>query len=384
MVNDFRNRLLDKDLFPINAAGYANRVRDKANIIIWGSSVTGQYVYDFLKEFNIEEKVKFFADNNKTKWGGEQDGISILSPKEVKEFVKNDQNTYVIIASQRLEEIKQQMLSLGVKEENIDIIGFRLAWDYLRYRGKTPLQLIYDYLYEFEEVFSSLADERSRDVYLGLLNYKISLDNKYIQEIYSPSEQQYFDKEIIEIKDNEVFCDCGSFNGDTLEKFISLTKGKYSKFLAIEADKELSNIIRHKVNELNYERVQVYNYACWDRKASLKFESNQSSGHVSLQGDSEVDADTLDSILKDENPTFIKMDIEGAEEKALLGASNLIRGSKPLLAICVYHNLYDYYKLPLIMKSLNKDYILLMRHYSEFSVETVCYAIPRDRYSLSI
>lgn len=50
---------------------------------------------------------------------------------------------------------------------------------------------------------------------------------------------------------------------------------------------------------------------------------------------------TLDSLIKDP-VNFIKMDIEGNEWDALLGAEKLIKTSENLkCAICVYHSDYD-------------------------------------------
>ena len=50
---------------------------------------------------------------------------------------------------------------------------------------------------------------------------------------------------------------------------------------------------------------------------------------------------TLDSII-DENVDFIKMDIEGNEWDALLGAENLIRRSPGIrCAVCSYHRPFD-------------------------------------------
>ncbi len=53
---------------------------------------------------------------------------------------------------------------------------------------------------------------------------------------------------------------------------------------------------------------------------------------------------------------FIKMDIEGAERKALEGAHDTIRRYRPRLAICVYHLEDDPVVIPALVKSLRPDY----------------------------
>lgn len=75
-----------------------------------------------------------------------------------------------------------------------------------------------------------------------------------------------------------------------------------------------------------------------------------------------------------EAPTFIKMDIEGAELEALEGAKNTIVKSKPKLAICLYHKPDDLWKIPLYLKKLVPEYKFYIRHHSKVRWETVLYA----------
>ena len=85
---------------------------------------------------------------------------------------------------------------------------------------------------------------------------------------------------------------------------------------------------------------------------------------------------SIDDFMKDkEAPTFIKMDIEGSETEALLGAKKIIKKYKPKLAISVYHNATDLWKIPLLIKSLNNDYKIYLRHYSNEIMDTICYAV---------
>lgn len=379
-ANNFRKKILKEDLYYLNAEKYAEKIKEKSNIIIWGCASTGQSVYDFLEEFGSIDNIKYFADNNKKKWGTRKNGLLVLSPEEVVEKVKENSNTYIIVAALHLSDIRKQLLSLGIQDSVIDVNGFSLAKDYLTFKDESAYKIINSHIDEYEKVYSYLADERSRTVYLSILNCKISLDNKYMMGIATPAKDQYFDKEIINLHENEVFCDCGSFNGDTLETFVTLSAGEYKKYIAIEADKDIFIELNKKVAEKGYRNVQTHNVACWNEKTILKFQSAQSAGHVSEIGSITVQADTLDHILKGENVTFLKMDIEGAEEMALKGAATLIQENKPVLAVCIYHSLQDYYKLPLIMKDLNQDYMLFIRNYTDMvDTETVCYAVPKGR-----
>ena len=127
-------------------------------------------------------------------------------------------------------------------------------------------------------------------------------------------------------------------------------------------------------------QVTLYPYALWNEEAQLTFSGNQATPSASrLEVGTEVQGDViqampLDSVLTDA-PTFIKMDIEGAEYNALLGAERLIRERHPKLAICVYHSIEDYIRIPLLIRSFYSGYRFYFRHHSVTSGESVLYAL---------
>ena len=62
-----------------------------------------------------------------------------------------------------------------------------------------------------------------------------------------------------------------------------------------------------------------------------------------------------------ENVTFIKMDVEGAECEALRGAERQIRANKPKLAISLYHKTTDLLEIPKIIRSYIPEYKFYIR-----------------------
>ena len=95
---------------------------------------------------------------------------------------------------------------------------------------------------------------------------------------------------------------------------------------------------------------------------------------VDEYGADEIKVVTIDGIVK-EKVTFIKMDIEGSELKALHGAEQKIKKYKPKLAICIYHKVEDIIDIPSYIHSLVPEYKFYIRHYSFGQAETVLYAI---------
>lgn len=375
----FEEALIKEDLFQSSIVSYIDEIERVEKIIVWGSGGAAKNYIKFLNKFNLENKIIFIADNNSRLWGTTYKKYIIKNIDNVLEYVTQYPDTRVVVASQSLAAIKRQLISKGIRDNKVDTLGYGLVKDYWTFSEFTPYQIIKRDWNSYKSTYESLADEFSKKVYIGILNSKISLNNKYLNNISSKSEEQYFAPDIIELEENEVFCDCGSFHGDTLDVFIKHTKGVYEKYLAFEADPTNFYALLNNINEKGYKNVDAYKLGCWDKKDSLKFSPNLTAGKLMGDGEITINVDALDNIVQ--TPlTFLKMDIEGAEEKALIGAKDIIKKHQPILAICLYHSLEDYGKLPTLIREFDSNYTFYIRHYTELvDAETVCYAIPKHR-----
>lgn len=94
--------------------------------------------------------------------------------------------------------------------------------------------------------------------------------------------------------------------------------------------------------EINrYKNVIIMNYATSDENGEAFFDTGKSisTGHLAKRGDLTVRTTSLDSLCstgKIIQPDFIKMDIEGAEYKALIGAKNILQQKHPKLLISTH------------------------------------------------
>ena len=105
-------------------------------------------------------------------------------------------------------------------------------------------------------------------------------------------------------------------------------------------------------------------------------------GAIEGSGDSTALDDLLGDLSDGFRPSFIKMDIEGAELPALAGARRTILAAQPRLAICTYHTTAQLIDIPLFLADNFHFYDLYLRHHRGGSLwETVCYALPRERYA---
>lgn len=79
------------------------------------------------------------------------------------------------------------------------------------------------------------------------------------------------------------------------------------------------------------------------------------------------------------HPSFIKMDIEGAELDALIGARHSIEKDLPVLAISAYHQPDHVWRIPLLIQSFSDQYRFFLRSHNEEGWDLVCYAVPISR-----
>ena len=226
-----------------------------------------------------------------------------------------------------------------------------------------------------------------RELYNQLKNHGIddSLIINAGKMIDDMSKRQYFD--LPELKENqlekEIFVDAGSFDGTTSLLFLDWCGDKIGKVFAFEPEEKNAGLCKANLEEKfrTIQKVSGGGYAIvrsglWNQKDVLHFQSGASGASmVSEEGDICINVDCLDNMLNDEPVTFIKMDLEGSEYNALLGAEKTIAKYKPKLAISVYHKPEDIWELPGLILSMNPDYKFWFGHYSTAAAETVLYAI---------
>lgn len=182
---------------------------------------------------------------------------------------------------------------------------------------------------------------------------------------------QYFD-DFIKFNSKEVFVDCGGFDGTTSLEFIKRNP-TYKKIYYFEPSQNYYHLSNERF--ISCRDIELFNNATFERNCTLKFDSTKGSASgLSDNGDVQVKAIKLDDVI-DENITYMKLDVEGAEYSTILGAELLIKKYKPRLAVCVYHNQEDFWRIPELVLKYNPDYKVYLRHYTEGLLETVMYFI---------
>lgn len=370
-------KLFKRTSFPYNPANCMQDLLGNKKIIIYGGG-DGFITFSVF----ILRKYGFKADavlDRKFKFGDTHFGVPAFSPLDYNPTNEEKENAVVVISvgtREYHEEIFSCLRKLGLK----NII---LSTDIYEYHLLHPPQELerkgFDYYLEKrEQIMASLnlfSDDLSREIFTRCI--QTHMLRKVVHIPSRALSEQYFPKDINLSNGYLRFINCGAYNGDTVMQINALF-GKIDAIACFEPDPENFKLLTRYLLTKHSEIAQsVVSFPCgvFSYEKQLHFDSNKMNSMISDKGESFIQCVALDHVIPGFKPTFISMDVEGAELEALKGAKMIIEGNKPDLAICVYHSPNHIWDIPLYIESLDLGYKFYLRNYTSFISETVLYAI---------
>ena len=335
-------------------------------VVIFGA---GSLLNDTIKYFKDRNaSIIGIVDNNSKIHGTSVEGILISNPSTLA-----GTSIPVIIASMYSSEIAQQLKNIGVRE----FYDFSFLFDLHRWKDHFNRDLMKDSNEKINSVYDLLSDQRSKDVFSSILEYRKSFDPSGLQSAGYPD---YFHPEVSP-HPSDTIIDGGAWHGDSALEFVSKL-GSGCKIFSFEPEDENYQRLQKNIADHNLKgTVDAIKLGLWSDKMKLHFFQSADFDmqfRIDPTGTSDISIDvvSIDEFLSENNvrADFIKMDIEGSEIPALVGASKTLKEHKPRLAICAYHQHDDLWEIPLLIKAINPNYKLYMGHHSQNLFETVLYA----------
>ncbi len=229
--------------------------------------------------------------------------------------------------------------------------------------------------------FALLADDDSREEYLAQVRWRLWADSDHLPTPL-PVEESYFTPSVVAPLATERFVDCGAFDGDTLEAFLTWCGGAFSGYVALEPDPANLELLQTMLAALpreTTERVVVLPVAAAREQGVARWRAGAVGAALAADGTLEVPTAPLDDLLAEHETTYIKLDIEGGEPDALTGAAGIIRRDQPVLGVCAYHAQDHLWSIPLQVHELAPDHRLHLRRYEQDGYQVVLYAVPPGR-----
>ncbi len=313
------------------------------------------------------------------------------------EFVRGQQfHGFTVQAYSELMALRKQVIVLiAFASELPDVLErfYKLASVHETYAPHVPVfsgeetvtaAWIKKYERELQTVYERLADAVSRETFASVLNYKLSGKLSYLQACTTNRAEDL--RTLFSFGGEETYLDLGAYNGDTVQEFLQLTRGRYKKIVALEPDpknfKKLTDFVRQ--NELKH--ITCLQAGVWNDCGSLELTGNGGRQSTFWEADrsgfatqslsqtgsmkkkvkkQQVHVVSVDAVLGNEHADYMKFDVEGKEKEALEGAAGHLvpdgNGALPKLLVAAYHHDEDLFALPLLLWKLQPEYKIYLR-----------------------
>ncbi len=362
-------------------------------ILIYGAGSSGiAFLYD-LRKIGIEPL--YFVDADPSKIGMECEGLKIIPPNEIVEKAGEDALVIVCINTDGKRYCKSfaEALRIGGHHGVYDKLrgfGCKNIVDYTYFRrchalfteekynapSCSDVYLMEEHEKEIASVYDMMADELSREVFEKIVRFRLLDDS--IEVPTMSQEKQYFEYGFYEKRQDEVFVDCGAFNGISLKTFLKENENIFEGYYGMEPDAANYEKLEEYIEILpedTRKKLYITSEAAWKDDKGLQLYALHGPGSFAADiGTESVETVTIDEMLNGKRASYIKMNIEGSEKEALLGAERTIQKYKPRLAIAGYHRTDDFWKIPLMMKEYREDYKIYLRSYMNH-ISFVYYAV---------
>lgn len=236
----------------------------------------------------------------------------------------------------------------------------REAGDFTIWQNKA--ESFYAHWRDYLWLYQRLEDYRSRQLLFGIVNNWYRQDYHTLALAVEYAWPDYFDPDLMPCDENEVLVDLGAYNGDTVLEYMKVY-GRYKKIYCYEITPATFRLLRQVTQK--FPQIECRMKGAGKERGQMFISANPASTSANVltgQGNIPVEVVSIDEDIA-EPITFIKMDIEGAEQSALLGCSRHIQREHPKLAISVYHNNEDIWKIPRMIDEICPGYRFWLRYH---------------------
>ena len=332
----------------------------KLPLIVYGAGCIAEFADMYLKKYNIDFD-GYAVDEEYLSEQKEYFGKPLFV---FTDYIKRGKCN-VLSAVAKLSDKRREQLD---REENINKVYFI---DYMgKFYSEKPLSEEQKQLLSW--LRSEMRDETSKQHLDAFIHQKQTFE--YGKPI--SLNAKHFDSDILSFSEDEVYVDCGAYNGDTVLGFIEALKrsgiSTYKKIYAFECDPD--SLSKLKANTAALGNIEIIPKGLYTKTGTVRFSSTGSELSIVGEGNIDIEITTLDEFIGDGDCTFIKANFEGSS-KCFMGGENVIKRCRPKLAVGCYVLEEHLITIPRFIKELVPDYKLYFRNYSPFGGGAVLYAV---------
>lgn len=222
-----------------------------------------------------------------------------------------------------------------------------------------------------------LRDTRSREIFQGLLQYRLTGSPESCPRPDRLSEQYVAgDLNFLGQLGAGIIVDCGAFIGDSIQNW-ELAGLRDRRVLAFEPDDHNYSTLVH-FSQSSLLPIVPLPLGVAEKSGHFEVIGSGASSRLSAKDDGNVICIAIDDIVSSFDVSMIKMDIEGGEFEALKGAVKTIERCRPSLAISVYHQPFDLWRIGVWISESFPYYDMHLRCYGHQGYDVVLFCTPRS------
>lgn len=317
-------------------------------IIMYGTGNGADKVLDILEEHGIKihgvTASSTFVRNRVFR------GFQVMPISYFEE--KYDKCTFIITFGSSIPDVTENIFALSEKHTVlvpcVPVIGTEICDEEFLNKNK---ELI-------EKAYNLLADDFSKEIYCGYIDFIFGGDLKSLKKITTTEEEAFTN--ILRLSENETYVDIGAYRGDTVDTFLHYTNEKYKNIICAEPDTKTYNKLITHCETLD--KFKALNVAVTDIDGTIGF-SDAHGRQSAIGGEKMINSVTLNTLCKGFSPSYIKIDSEGCENEILYAGKDILKVFSPKMNIAAYHKFSDVFTLPILIKSINPDYKIHLRHH---------------------
>ena len=277
---------------------------------------------------------------------------------------------------QKLPEQARQTYENGLRQLPF-VDSFRPKMNDYKFLEEKARSLI-EHATDYTWLYDRLEDFRSRKLLYAILRNWCAFDFATLDACIERCFDDYFDLDIMPCVKDEVVVDLGAYTGDTALNFIkAYGKDAYARYYCYEIS--AGSMEQCKKNTASLHDIFYCQKGVGAEKSVMYLNVNTDPAlhSLSVAGDRPINVVSLDEDIT-EPITFLKMDIEGAEQAAIRGAAKHITNDRPKMALSVYHNNEDLWKIPRMIDELCPDCRFYLRYHggNAWPTEITFFAVP--------
>ena len=352
----------------INEQRSLQDIMARKKILFYG---IGNQFKDCFELFRNKENIILF-DSNKA--GNDCGTYVIHAPEELITYYQEGDAVIISCIKNQYEIAWNLVKKYNIKEDDIFSFTSRV------YEERVYLpELIKTNVEKIRFVYNLIEDQESKEYWKNSLLMRMTRQPLQIKNNKNSVVLGEY-KDVLELEKQDIIIDCGAYIGDTAKIYNERLQGNCSIY-AVEPMKENYEELVKNIKINAWKNVWAYHCAVGSKesRAILRYKKEDLRMGITIGSAvgecvEEIDVHTLDTLFMGiPKINSIKMDIEGQEVEALIGAEKIIKRDSPKLMISGYHKVSDFWEIPSLIKSFNPQYKIYVGHAPGISTEVEYY-----------